>query len=141
MADAGNSGPRLIVTNVANLSYQQRLKKALGTDYSEDKKPSKFKNVRTVIDGHNFMSKREADRYVELKILVRAGEIKNLELQPKYDIILAGHKVARYIADFRYIDIKTNKTIVEDVKGVRTREYIRKRKLMKDVLDIAILET
>ena len=104
-------------------------------------KRSKYGNIRTIVDGHSFMSKREAERYKELKILERIGEIKNLELQPKFDIIIDGVKVDRYIADFRYTDTKTDKTVVEDVKGAHTREYLRKRRLMKDVLGIIIFET
>lgn len=48
----------------------------------------KFNAVKTVIDGHTFASKAEAARYAELKLLRRAGEIFELELQPKYPIVV-----------------------------------------------------
>ncbi len=52
----------------------------------EDKIP-KYRNEKAVIDGYTFDSKKEANRYFELKMLQRAGEITALELQPKFEII------------------------------------------------------
>lgn len=62
----------------------------------------KYNAQRTVIDGISFASKAEARRFAELKLMVKAGEIRDLELQPKYPLIVNGQTVASYTADFRY---------------------------------------
>lgn len=54
------------------------------------KRPSKYKNQATTLDGIWFHSKREANRYAELKLLEQAGQIENLELQPKFSIEIGG---------------------------------------------------
>ncbi len=95
----------------------------------------KSKDERTV-DGHVFMSKKEAERYKILKEKIVKGEIKGLEIQPEF-ILQIGfidfngkkHRPIKYIADFKYYDNKTHKTIVEDVKGWRTEVYKIKKKL------------
>ena len=106
----------------------------------------KYKSKRTVIDGITFDSKKEAERYCELKILEESGEIKNLELQKKFILIPAqrieGKLIERecsYRADFTY-ETKDG-TIVEDTKGFRTAEYKIKRKLMLERYGIRILES
>lgn len=97
---------------------------------------SKYRNRKTTIDGITFDSKAEARRYAELKLLERAGEIKDLELQPKYRLLdgfKKNGKVYRpidYIADFKYVD-REGKTIVEDVKGKRTEVFNIKKKLFE----------
>lgn len=105
----------------------------------------KYGNRRTVIDGIPFDSQREARRYQELRLLERAGEISELRLQVSYPLIpairLRSGKMERgvtYVADFVYTE--RGETVVEDAKGVRTKEYIIKRKLMKQVHDIEIRE-
>ena len=107
---------------------------------------SKYHNRRTIIDGIPFDSAKEAARYSELKLLLRAGEINELKLQEKYRLIPAQYRdgvcVERecsYIADFDYID-KNGVHIVEDTKGVRTKEYKIKRKLMLYIFGIRITE-
>ncbi|PSJ32006.1 hypothetical protein UF10_04945 [Peptostreptococcus russellii] len=86
------------------------------------------------LDGILFDSKKEAERYSELKMLERANLITNLELQPKFllqEKFEYNGKVIRkieYIADFKYIDEKGN-TVVEDVKGLKTDVYNIKKKL------------
>jgi len=94
---------------------------------------SKYRNVKTVVDGITFDSKREADRYCELKLLQRAGRITDLRLQVPFELQPAftvnGKKVRpiHYIADFMY---KENGVyVVEDAKGHRTKEYMLKRKM------------
>lgn len=96
---------------------------------------TKYRAVKTMIDNITFDSKREAARYCELKLLFRAGKIQQLELQPEYEIVI--HK--KYRADFRYYE--NGELIVEDVKGIRTREYISKRKAMREQHKIQIRET
>lgn len=99
----------------------------------------KYGNKPTVVDGIKFPSKKEARRYTALRLLERAGEIANLELQVPYDIEIKGAKVCRYIADFVYE--KCGAVVVEDCKGVRTTTYRLKAKLMKACHNIEILET
>jgi len=65
---------------------------------------SKYKNRKTVVDNIEFDSEREAARYGELKLLLLAGEITDLELQVPYEIEVNGVPVCTYIADFRYSD-------------------------------------
>lgn len=101
---------------------------------------SKYNNKKTIINGISFHSKKEGLRYIELKQLLKSKKIFDLELQQKYDIIINNEKVCSYIADFKYKD-KNGNTITEDVKGFKTAIYRLKKKLMKAVLGIEILET
>ena len=103
-------------------------------------RPPKYGNRKTVVDGITFDSAKEAKRYGELKVLQRAGEITSLELQPRFPIVINGVKVCTYVADFGYVD-QIGSPVVEDCKGFKTREYTLKRKLMKAVHGIDILET
>lgn len=91
---------------------------------------SKYKSVKTVVDGITFDSKREAARYQELKLLERGGLISKLELQPKFPLIVGGKKVCTYIGDFRYLE--NGHDVVEDVKSepTKTSVYRLKRKLL-----------
>ena len=121
---------------------------------------SKYNSKKTIIDGISFDSAKEAKRYQELKLLEKSGEISDLRLQVKYVLIPSqyedtgevyvkgvhkGEKKKKlierpvsYVADFVYEE--NEKTVVEDVKGVRTKEYIIKRKLMLLVHGIRIRE-
>ena len=100
---------------------------------------SKYNEIRTTIDGITFASKAEAARYQQLKLLVRAGDIEDLVLQPKFSIVINDQKICTYIADFQYY--QDGKIIIEDVKGVRTPVYNLKKKLVKALHGIEILET
>jgi len=92
---------------------------------------SKYGNQKTLVDGHLFASKAEAYRYQDLKLLLKAGHISNLELQPKFELCpkQKGERAVHYIGDFRYIE--DGKVVVEDVKGFRTKEYLIKRRFFK----------
>ena len=96
---------------------------------------NKYKNNKTVVNGHEFDSKKEARRYYKLLAMERAGEIKDLRLQPEYELIprfKKGNKTYRktvYIADFEYVE--DGMTIVEDVKGFKTPVYKLKKKLFE----------
>ena len=92
--------------------------------YLSKPKGSKFGNVKTEVDGHLFDSKAEANRYVELKMLQAAGEIKGFMIQPSYVI---GEGI-RYRPDFMVCDMN-DKVWVEDVKGMETKEFKIKQKL------------
>lgn len=96
---------------------------------------SKYRNRKTIIDGITFDSKGEANRYCELKLLERAGEISDLTLQPKYmlqESFKKGkktHRAITYVADFQYQE--NGKTIIEDYKGMETEVFRIKRKLFE----------
>jgi len=100
----------------------------------------KYGNKKTEFNGIKFASMAEAKRYYILTIRQSIGEIGGLELQPRYPIVVSGVKVCTYVADFRYVDAKTGETVVEDVKGMKTPVYSLKRKLMKAVHGIDIVE-
>lgn len=96
---------------------------------------NKYRNRKVTIDGETFDSKREAQRYQELRLLMRAGEIADLQRQVVFELIPAQkicgkvlERSVKYIADFVYM--QDGNRVVEDTKGVRTKEYIIKRKLM-----------
>lgn len=102
---------------------------------------NKYNAKKTVVDGIEFDSIREADRYCELKLLEKAKEIRNLELQPRFllqdkfkDKMGTTHRKIEYVADFMYID-KDDKKIVEDVKGMMTGVYKLKKKLFLNLYD------
>lgn len=102
---------------------------------------SKYNAKKTVVDDIKFDSKREAERYCELKLLEKAKEIRNLELQPRFllqnkfkDKQGNTHRKIEYVADFLYID-KDDKAIVEDVKGVLTDVYKIKKKMFLKIYD------
>ena len=90
---------------------------------------SKYGAVKTVVDGITFDSKAEARRYGELKLLQAAGVIKDLEMQPRYDITINDKFCAFYKADFRYL--QDGAFVVEDVKGMKTPMYRLKKKLVE----------
>ena len=115
------------------------------------KKP-KYKNIKVEVDGIKFDSKKEAKRYGYLQLLEVLGEIKDLELQPRFSLIkgvkFTGDARAkpdiRYTADFRYIDVLTNKVIVEDVKSAVTKEktdYKMRRHMMLAIHGIEVIES
>lgn len=102
-------------------------------------KRSKFGNKAASVNGIKFHSKKEAARYRTLLLLEKAGTIRDIELQPRFRLVVNGELICTYVADFRYRS--GGQVIVEDVKGFRTREYVLKRKLMKALLGITIKET
>lgn len=98
-------------------------------------KENKYKNKKTTYDNYRFDSKKEGERYLFLKSLIKRGEIKDLKLQPSF-ILQDGFKYngrkiqsIKYIGDFSYIEVLTNKKIIEDVKGMKTSLYRLKKKL------------
>lgn len=109
---------------------------------------SKYHNRKITRDGETFDSIKEYNRYCELKLLERAGEITELRRQVKFKLLPTmrepvcemssqgvfkkGKVIERgvdYVADFVYKN-KIGFEVVEDAKGVRTKEYILKRKMM-----------
>jgi hypothetical protein len=105
------------------------------------KKPSKYRNEKTVVDGIEFASKKEAARFADLRLLVKAGKIGELQIQQVYPLVVNGKKVCDYQADFTYIDMADKKLVVEDCKGFRTPAYRIKAKLFFACNGYRILET
>jgi hypothetical protein len=117
---------------------------------------NKYHSKKVTVGGMSFDSKKEAKRYQELYFLERAGTITDLQRQVKFVLIPAqrepdtigsrggvrkGKLLERecaYVADFVYT--KDGERIVEDTKGVRTKDYIIKRKLLLWVHGIRIRE-
>lgn len=101
---------------------------------------NKYRSQKITVDGITFDSVKEANRYQELRMLERAGEIRDLQRQVPFVVIPTQRdengklieKEVRYVADFTYIEKGKLTRTVEDVKSeaTRTREYIIKRKLM-----------
>lgn len=116
----------------------------------------KYGSQKVRYDGHIFDSKKEMHRYAELKHLERIGVITDLRLQEPFELIPAQRepstltkrgkekkgkvieKSIKYVADFVYK--KNGELVVEDTKGVRTTDYIIKRKLMLYIHGIRIKE-
>jgi hypothetical protein len=106
---------------------------------------NKYHNKKVRYNGIAFDSKKEARRYSELLLLERAGVITDLQMQVPFVLIPSQRingKVAerecKYIADFVYTE--NEKKVVEDTKGMKTKDYIIKRKLMLYVHGIQIKE-
>lgn len=94
------------------------------------RRKSKFFNKPTIVDGIRFHSIKESRRYKELLLEQKAGKIKDLKLQPVFEIWVNGRLICRYISDFQYIQVEpTMQIVVEDVKGVLTDVYKLKKKL------------
>lgn len=125
----------------------------------------KYHSKKTIIDGITFDSKKEAERYSELKLLERCGAISNLELQKVYELIPAQYELYErygkngnrlkdgkkciekscvYKADFVYVDNETGQQVVEDVKGYKGGQayslFTIKRKLMLERYGIKVKE-
>lgn len=127
------------------------------------KPQTKYFNKKVVVDGIEFDSKKEGQRYRQLRIMQQRGEIASLRLQVPFELIpnqyesltvqlktktkqiqkLIERKV-EYVADFVYTDLRSNETVVEDVKGYKMGGaydvFKIKRKLMLHVYGIKVKE-
>ena len=102
---------------------------------------NKYRARKTIVEGIEFDSKKEAQRYMELRLLEREGEIRNLRRQIRIPLLPSqkrddgNERGVDYICDFIYTDEKTNKIVIEDVKGYRGGAayavFVIKRKLLK----------
>lgn len=99
---------------------------------------SKYRNKKTTVDNIVFASKREAARYLELKAMMKARKIRDLVLQPRFKLEVNGVLVCTYVGDFSYR--RGREFVVEDSKGVKTDVYRLKKKLMKAILNIDVVE-
>ena len=108
---------------------------------------NKYHNTKVIYNGIKFDSKKERARFITLKQLEKAGIIKELELQKKFELQPSYKKNGKtirainYYADFYYYDIIKGKYIVEDTKGMKTEVYKLKKKLFEYKYDITIIET
>lgn len=102
----------------------------------------KFGNRPCIVDSHTFPSRAEARRYNELKLLQLAGNILDLELQPKFVFELNGVRIGSYKADFRYRLPHSPVFVVEDVKSpaTKTQAYALRKRMMKAFHGIEIYE-
>lgn len=98
----------------------------------------KYNAKPTQVDGIRFDSKMESRRYQELQLMVQAGEIERLELQPVFELQPkftdrrgVKHTAIKYRADFRYWDVRRGCEVIEDVKGHHTYEFQIKEKLFR----------
>ena len=100
--------------------------------YRYKRKSNKFGARKTKFMGYTFDSMWEAERWGELSAMQRAGVVKDLERQVRYNLVINDQKICAYIADFE-------KEIVEDAKGVETAEFKLKKKMMKAILGIDVI--
>ena len=120
---------------------------------------NKYRNQKCAVNGIVFDSRKEARRYQELLLMERAGVIFDLHRQVKFILIPAQYETferygkkgqelkpgkklleheCSYVADFVYKE--DGKLVVEDTKGIKTKDYIIKRKLLLHKFNIRIRE-
>lgn len=106
-------------------------------------KENKYHNKWVEVDGIKFPSIKEAERWKTLRLMERAGEIVGLNRQVRIEIIPKTklYRACFYVCDYVYFDKRIGKTVYEDVKGMKTKEYLLKRKLLYWRHGIEILET
>lgn len=100
---------------------------------------SKYGNIRTEVKGMKFDSRREARRWMVLRLEERAGEIRDLRRQVEYPLTVNGMTVAVYRADFTYL--RKGELVVEDSKGFRTEVFRLKAKLMLACHGVVVSES
>ena len=125
------------LTNEQVAAYMQRIRPVEGAPV---KKKPKYRNHKVRLDGRTFASKLEAGRYVDLKLMEKAGLIHGLRCQVSFRLEINSLLVCRYIADFCYFMKGSLVQVVEDAKGYQTPEYLLKKKLMLAIHGITIQE-
>jgi hypothetical protein len=94
-------------------------------------KRNKYGAKAVTVDGIRFASKREAAFYGELKQREKAGEVYEVELQPRFSFVHNGVLIGTYKPDFMFWDAVAHRNRVIDVKGVETREFRTNLRLMR----------
>ena len=101
----------------------------------QSRKKNKYNARKTMVCGHTFDSKREAEWYMMLREKLRLGEIKHLECQPTYTLLEGfrdnqgkPQKPISYTPDF-LVEYDDGRREVIEVKGVRTRDYLLRKKM------------
>lgn len=109
---------------------------------------NKFRAQKTTVDSITFASKKEAGYYAMLKYRKMAGEITDIEIQPKFPLIIDGVPVKQrsagypngraitYIADFGFMENGVRHIV--DVKGMDTRVSALKRAIVEVIYKITI---
>lgn len=107
---------------------------------------NKYHNKKVIVNGYKFDSIKEANYYNQLKLLQRAGLIRDLELQktfilqPSFKLNNKTRRQIAYKADFTYFSNEDNKIHVVDVKGFRVDVYKVKKKMFEYKYGIEIEE-
>lgn len=141
--------------DIARLSPQAQAQVLGKIKAKQRKKESKYHNEPTFVRSIRFDSRKEAERYEELMLMLKAGKIRKLKLQQDFTL-QEGYKTEdgervrpiKYVADFTYERPTLPDSCgtvhwlleVEDVKGVRTDKYKLKKKLMLERYGITIKE-
>lgn len=114
-------------------------------EYKKPSKRSKFNSQKKEVDGIIFDSTKEANFYLKLKILEKAGVITQIKLQPKFKYQITYfsknsecYKSGFYKADFQ-VTYKNGNIEIIDVKGFKTKEFKRKKKIIENLYDIKII--
>ena len=121
--------------------HHAKVKKGSGVPSTPSR--SKYRAQPKVVDNVRFASTKEADRYEALKLLERVGAIRDLLLQPRFDLVSStGEVVGAYLADFKYFSVELGKEIIEDVKSPATATplYKLKKKIAESCHAITISE-
>jgi len=123
------------------------MERITAAEFRKQTKQHKYRARKTTVDGITFHSKAEAEYYLGLKLLKKAGDVIDFSLQPRYEVIASykhpetGKKVqpTYYVADF-LVTYADGHTEVVDVKGMRTPEYKIKKKLFESKYGVPIKE-
>lgn len=112
---------------------------------------NKYHNRKVRVDGITFDSVREAHRWCELKLMEQAGVITRLERQCVFELLPTQYYIdpvsgktknergVKYIADFSYYN-EYGQRVVEDTKGMKTKDYVLKRKMLLWFFGIHVVE-
>lgn len=102
-------------------------------------KGNKYRARKVTIDGIRFDSRAEGARYIQLREMEAQGQIVWLTRQPHFDIVVEGVKIGRgYTADFEYFTRPDRVRIIEDVKGVKTRDLGWRLQLVKLIYKVEV---
>ena len=99
----------------------------------------KYRNVPTMYNGVRYDSKKEAEQAKRLDLLIEGGYVRSWQRQVRYRIVVNGMRVCTYVCDF-LVTMADGEVEVMDVKGFKTPSYNLKKKLMKAVHGIEIVE-
>ena len=119
---------------------------ALDLKIKKQAKASKYHSKKTVVDGISFDSAGEARHYTRLKLARDLGALKcERQVSFKFEVTYRGEngkeakRKMRYVADF-VVTFPDGRVEVQDFKGVKTREYLQKKRLMLDVYGVEVRE-
>ena len=104
-------------------------------------KRNKYRAIKTEVEGIIFDSKKESRRWLDLRLLEKAGKISNLQRQVKFSFDIEGFHICNMILDFTYEE--NGEVVTEDVKSVatKTRAYVIKKNLLKALYRLDVRET